>query len=167
MVVFDIPVGKDSQRRRLWSYLRGKGFGCLQNSVWITPDPLDEERQVLAAGKIDVESLIVLEARPCAGEADDEIVAGAWDFGRINNRYSEHLNVLKRRPAGSLRSEAASTALQRWASAEHQAWLDAVTRDPLLPDRLLPADYLGRRAWRRRKEVLQEAGQQLRSFRRS
>ena len=165
MVIFDVPMGKDSQRRRLWSYLRGKGFGYLQNSVWITPDPLEEERQVLAGGKTDVESLILLEARPCAGEADDQIVAGAWDFGRINRRYSEHLNVLKRRPTGLLRSEAAASALQRWAAAEHEAWLNAVMRDPLLPERLLPSDYLGKRAWQRRKEILQEAGRHLRSFR--
>ena len=165
MVIFDMPVGKDSQRRRLWSYLRGKGFGYLQDSVWITPDPMEEERQILAGGKIDVESLILLEARPCAGEADDQIVTGAWDFGRINNRYSEHLNVLKRRPARLLRNEAAATALRLWAAAEHEAWLNAVTRDPLLPERLLPSDYLGKRAWQRRKEVLQEAGRHLRSFR--
>jgi len=37
-----------------------------QNSVWITPDPLTEERQILGGGKIRVESLLLLEARPCA-----------------------------------------------------------------------------------------------------
>jgi hypothetical protein len=38
----------------------------LQNSVWITPDPLTEERQLLGGGKINVESLLLLEARPGA-----------------------------------------------------------------------------------------------------
>jgi DNA-binding transcriptional regulator PaaX len=46
-----MPVGKDAQRRRLWSYLRGKGFGYLQYSVWVMPDPLEEERQILAGKK--------------------------------------------------------------------------------------------------------------------
>jgi DNA-binding transcriptional regulator PaaX len=50
MVIFDMPMGKDSQGRRLWRYLRGKGFGYLQQSVWITPDSLDQERQVLGRG---------------------------------------------------------------------------------------------------------------------
>jgi DNA-binding transcriptional regulator PaaX len=136
----------------------------LQNSVWITPDPLTEERQILGGGKINVESLLLLEARPCAGESDAEIVAGAWDFERINRRYARHLKILDERPGGVLGNEAAARALLRWAATEREAWLDAVTNDPLLPGRILPSDYLGQPAWRRRVEVLREAGRQLRSF---
>ena len=51
-----------------------------------------------------MESLILLEARPCAGESDAEIVAGAWDFERIN-RYARHLKVLAERPGGAPQSE--------------------------------------------------------------
>ena len=54
----------------------------------------------------------------------------------------------------------------RWAAAEREAWLEAVTNDQLLPNRLLPSEYLGKSAWRRRIEVLREAGQQLRTFNR-
>ena len=54
--------------------------------------------------------------------------------------------------------------MQRWAATERLAWLAAVTVDPLLPERLLPAEYLGRESWRRRKEVLGEAGRQIRDF---
>ena len=42
---------KPCQRERLRRYLRDKGFGYLQNSVWISPDPLAEERQILGGGK--------------------------------------------------------------------------------------------------------------------
>jgi len=167
LVIFDVPVGQDSRRDRLRRYLREKGFGYLQNSVWITPDPLEAEREILAGGRVNVESLLLLEARPCAGESDLEIVAGAWDFDRINRRYAQHLKVLEERPEGTLRTETAAKALLRWAAAEREAWLEAVTNDPLLPARILPSDYLGQRAWRRRVEVLREAGRQLRTFDRS
>ena len=53
----------------------GVNSGYLHNSVWITPDSPAEERQILVDGNINVESLILLEARPCAGETDAEIVA--------------------------------------------------------------------------------------------
>ncbi len=33
-----------------------------------------------------------------------------------------------------------------------------------LPGRILPSDYLGQQAWRRRVEVLRDAGRQLRTF---
>jgi hypothetical protein len=46
-------------------------------------------------------------------------------------------------------------------------WLDAVTHDPLLPGRIRPSDYLGQQAWRRRVEVLRDAGRQLRRFNRA
>ena len=164
MVLFDVPLKKNAQRQRLWRYLRDQGFGYLQNSVWITPDQLQVERQILLGGKISVESLILLEARPCAGESNEEIVMGAWDFERINRHYGQHLKVLKERPNGALQSKAAAKALHHWAAAEREAWLNAVTKDPLLPGRILPPNYLGQHAWQRRKEVLRDAGQQLRTF---
>ena len=58
----------------------------------------------------------------------------------------------------------------RWAAAEREAWLEAVTNDPLLPGRLLPSDYLRQPALvavrkdRRRVEVLRDASRQLRTF---
>jgi phenylacetic acid degradation operon negative regulatory protein len=165
MVIFDVPKSHNSQRARLRRYLRDKGFGYLQDSVWITPDSLEQERHLLAGGRIDVESLLLLESRPCAGESDEEIVAGSWDFEAINRRYAQFMKVLENRPRGALRQESASTGLLRWAEAERRAWLHAVTRDPLLPMRVLPPNYLGRRAWRRRMTEFRAAGHQILTFR--
>ena len=164
LVLFDVPTTQNTHRARLRRHLREKCFGYLQNSVWITPDTLEEERQILGGGTINVESLVLLEARPCAGETDVEIVAGAWDFKRINAGYARHLKILGERPSETLRSDTSSKALLRWAAAEREAWLVAVTNDPLLPEKILPPDYLGQAAWRRRMEVLREAGRQLRTF---
>jgi phenylacetic acid degradation operon negative regulatory protein len=164
LVLFDVPLGQDAHRERLRRYLRDNGFGCLQKSVWITPNTMHGEREVLAGGEVNVESLLLLEARPCAGETDAEIVAAAWDFERLNARYARHLQVLDGRPAAPLRDARAAQALQRWAAEEREAWLAAVTVDPLLPERLLPPGYLGCQAWRRRVEELGRAGQQIQGF---
>ena len=164
MVLFDVPLGQNAQRERLRRYLRDQHFGYLQKSVWISPDPLTEEREILGGGKIHVESLLLLEARPCAGESDGEIAAGAWDFDHINCSYTRYLKVLEERPVGGLRSERAAKGLLRWAGMEREAWLAAITQDPLLPTRVLPSDYLGQHAWRRRAEVLRAAARQLRTF---
>jgi phenylacetic acid degradation operon negative regulatory protein len=164
LVLFDVPTARNDLHIKLWRYLRNKGFGCLQNSVWITPDPLEAERQMIGDGKINVESLILLEARPCAGESDAEIVAGAWDFERINHCYARHVKILGEKPGGTPGSEMAAKTLLRWAVAEREAWLEAVGSDPLLPEKILPAGYLGQQAWRRRVEVLQEAGRQIHAF---
>lgn len=165
IVLFDLPVRKSAHRVRLWRYLRNRGFGYLQNSVWITPDPLKEEHGILTGGKIDVESLILLQARPFAGESDEEIVAGARNFERINIRYAQYLKVLSQRPVGALRNQEGAKAMQRWMAAERLAWLNAVSGDPLLPEQILPSGYLGQRAWRRRKKALRSTGNALRTFR--
>lgn len=164
LVLFDLPMDRHVQRGRLRRYLRSRGFGYLQGSVWVTPDPMRGEREILAGGEINVEALLLLEARPCAGERDEEIVAGAWNFDAINRSYAKHLKLLEQHPAGPLSDTQAAKALQRWATEERTAWQYAVEIDPLLPKRLLPADYLGRRAWQKRVEVLRQAGRQLQTF---
>ena len=164
LVLFDVPTGQNARRERLRRYLRSRAFGYLQGSVWITPDPVHDERGILAGGEVNVESLLLLEARPAAGETDAEIVDGAWDFAQINRRYARHLEVLERCPTDKLTNAEAIRALRRWAADEREAWLRAVQSDPLLPQCLLPKDYLGRRAWERRKRVLHRTGQRLRTF---
>jgi hypothetical protein len=71
------------------------------------------------------------------------------DSERINRGYVWHLKVLEERPGGALQSDTAAKALRRLAVAELEVWLEAVTHYPLLPDRILPSDYLGPKALRR------------------
>src|SRR5207302_1448354 len=133
-------------------------------SVWITPDSAEEEQRILAGGVINVTSLLLLQARACAGESDGEIVAGAWDFNSINNCYSRYLKILGRAPGRSPKDTAAATKFLQWMSEERQAWLEAITLDPLLPARILPANYRGQKAWRRRSKVMEETAREMASF---
>jgi phenylacetic acid degradation operon negative regulatory protein len=164
LVLFDVPEARRAKRNQLRRYLHSCGFGYLQNSVWITPDPVHDQRALLAGGPIDVESMIFLDARPSAGETDTEIVSGAWDFVELNRRYAQYMEVLRIRSRRQLRSMADATVLQRWLRAEHNAWLGAMECDPLLPAYLLPPDYAGRVAWRERLKAMAEAGKQMRAF---
>ncbi len=164
LVAFDIPVEQNTRRQRLHRYLKHQGFGCLQDSMWITPDPMEEEKELLKREAINVESLILLDAQPCAGETNKQIVSGAWRFSRINGNYSRYLQVLAQCPFETLDHEAAAKRLRRWAERERMAWLEAVTDDPLLPHCLLPYGYMGKRAWRQRVTVLSKAGRLLKTF---
>jgi phenylacetic acid degradation operon negative regulatory protein len=165
LVIFDVPESRNTARDKLRRHLRARGFGCLQNSVWITPGPVQQERNLLAEGQVDVQSLILLEGRPCAGETSEQIVAGAWDFLQINRRYQACQNVLARRPRGRLADPSSAALYWRWLQEEREAWLAAMERDPLLPEVLLPKGYLGREVWRQRLEMMMEGGEQMRTFR--
>lgn len=164
LVLFDVPEARSSARNKLRHHLRTRRFGYLQNSVWITPDPVNEQRAILADGPVDVESLILLEARPCTGESDAQIVAGAWDFTEIERSYARHREILARRPRRALATETAAKAFLRWLREEREAWLEAIRLDPLLPEALLPPEYTGRQAWSLREAVMARAGEQMRAF---
>lgn len=164
MVLFDIPRSADARRQRLRRFLRERHYGCLQDSVWITPDALDRERELLEGATVQVDSLLLLEARPASGETDAEIVAGAWDFARINRLYARHGEVLDRLPRDPVRSPAAAQALKRWGRDEREVWMTVMRADPLLPTALLPPGYTGQAAWRRRVETLGRAGDLVRDF---
>ena len=166
MVLFDIGEERSAQRDKLRRYLRARGFGYLQHSVWVSPHPLEPESDALKGAAVDVESLILLEAQPAAGESDGDIVNGAWDFAEINKRYASALKVLQSRPANPLDGPAAAQRLKDWARRERAAWLHAVSADPLLPRPLWPRGYLGERVLKQRLKEFRQAGHLLAAFRR-
>jgi len=95
LVVFDIPESSRSLRTHLRAFLRDCRFGWLQNSVWISPDPVDAFRQELGETGLVPESLTYFEARPVGGESPAALVNSAWDIARLRRttptigRFSE------------------------------------------------------------------------------
>jgi len=164
MVIFDVPQTQASARARLRRSLASRGFGYLQDSVWITPDPLASERQSLGRDEVDVESLILLEAQPCAGETDGDIVGGAWDFRAINERYDRCEQLLSAMPKEPLVDAPAARRLQEWFRKERLAWSEAIELDPLLPECLHPSGYRGMKAWKQRLGIMADAARLMKSF---
>jgi phenylacetic acid degradation operon negative regulatory protein len=164
LVLFDVPESRRAKRNQLRRYLRCRGFGYLQNSVWISPDPVNEQRAILDGGPVDVESMIFFDARPSAGETDAEIVAGAWDFVELDLRYAQYRKVLHSHPHQQLQNPTSAKALHHWLRAEREAWLNVMDCDPLLPASLLPPNYTGRTIWRERQAIMAQAGRQMQSF---
>jgi DNA-binding transcriptional regulator PaaX len=97
---------------------------------------------------------MMLEADSRGAQVDRKMVHSAWNFPRINERYQQHIEILARLPSPA---KCSARLLADWSRLENQAWLGAVHRDPLLPSSLLPADYLGTKAWNKRRTVLRPA----------
>jgi phenylacetic acid degradation operon negative regulatory protein len=152
-VLFDLPAHRKEVRMRLWRWLRLNGFGYLQNSVWVTPDPLAELTESLRDFHDDVESLVVMEAECCAGYSDRAIVSGAWDFEAVNKRYEVHLSTARFGKNELTRARSSPAVLAGWLRQERAAWQAALEIDPLLPRMLWPADYLGEKAWQARQSA--------------
>ena len=149
-VLFDVAENDRKLRDSLRRELSAARLGYLQGSVWVSPDPLAGLRQTISSLTADPEALLLIEGRPCAGERDADIVAGAWNFARINEAYRRYLCVHDTIPALAESSQ----RWRAWLAAEREAWQEAATIDPFLPERLLPSDYLGRKAGRARRKAL-------------
>ena len=149
-VLFDVAEHDRKLRDRLRRELAATRLGYLQGSVWVSPDPLANLRRTISSLTADPEALLFIEGRPCAGERDASIVAGAWNFARINEAYRRYLIV-----HDSIPTPADSSQRWRpWLAAEREAWQEAASIDPFLPACLLPPDYLGRKAVRARRRAL-------------
>ena len=157
LVLFDVAEADRKIRDRLRRELGLARLGYLQGSVWISPDPLDELRGKVESIAAKPEALLFIEGRPCAGESDAAIVAGAWDFARINDAYRENLAVQATMP----RPTDPPHRWRQWLERERQSWFAAVDLDPLLPHRLLPAEYLGREAHRSHRKALRLAASHI------
>jgi len=161
LVIFDVPESMNRKRVQLRRILRHRRFGYLQNSVWLTPDPLDDLRHQLAGTKASAESLVLFEGRPGGGESDQDLVAGAWDFDDIRTRYEAWSRVADAAPKLSVGSTPDERQVRVWGERERIAWRDIALRDPFLPAALLPTGYPGRTAWLRRTRLLSSLGQAL------
>jgi DNA-binding transcriptional regulator PaaX len=159
LAMFDVPQARVALRTKLRRKLRELQFGWLQNSVWLSPDPVSELMRELNARKVSVESLLFIEGRPAGGENDAELVAGAWDFARLAKLHADYLKLLRQRPAAGRMAK--SVDWSAWADAESRAWQAIARVDPFLPDALLPAGYAGKAAWQARREALQGAARAL------
>ncbi|HEY5550990.1 MAG TPA: PaaX family transcriptional regulator C-terminal domain-containing protein [Opitutaceae bacterium] len=151
LVLFDIPESQRALRLRLCRALRELRFGYLQNSVWVSPDPPLEIGRMLRGLDLNVEILTIMDARPCGGESDADLVAGAWDFARVNRDYEVYLEVLESRPVRQ-----SGRSWNTWLAVEWKAWRRALAGDPLLPAALLPDRYRGKEAFGRRMKMLRK-----------
>jgi phenylacetic acid degradation operon negative regulatory protein len=158
IVAFDIPETSLARRARLRRRLREHRFGWLQNSVWISPDPVDEFRQAAGETGVVPECLAFFEARPIGGENPAALVNGAWNFPQLAKDYENYRHVLRLRPS---RIAGTAAAWFRWLESEHRAWRRIVHRDPFLPAVLLPPDYPGREVWATRLKALKEFAQAI------
>jgi phenylacetic acid degradation operon negative regulatory protein len=160
MVLFDLPTAHQSLRQQLLRWFRQNGFGYLQNSVWIHPNPLDDLSHALDKYRDDVEALTIMEARCCAGYANEAIVRGAWDFDEINKRYEAYLDGFGKHAPRLVGGRLGFAEASQWLRSERLAWEHAVSLDPMLPRSLLPDGYRGVAAWQARRRLLRTVAEQ-------
>jgi phenylacetic acid degradation operon negative regulatory protein len=154
MVLFDLPEADRSLRGKLRYKLFAEGFGCLQRSAWISPNPMNALAAEIRSLAVNAANLVLLNATPCGGEYSSDMVRAAWDFKHINQAWktlAEHLDSV---PHVSKKLEKADFA--NWVGKERNLLQRCFRLDPFLPNDLLPADYQGMKTWQKRRQVLEK-----------
>ena len=160
--LFDIPESERSKRRQLTRVLAKSGCGCLQGSVWISPIAPRSMEKLISGNDLDCTHLLLLRADSKGTKTDTRMVAGAWDFDEINQRYTNLKIVLEHFPDVARRGT--REALADWTAEESKATRHALQIDPLLPAELLPKNYLGRKVWKQRARTIAAAAKLARRF---
>lgn len=149
LLMFDLPERQQRLRVTLWRWLRRERFGYLQQSVWTIPDKINGTSIPLRQLKLTPESLTVIEGAPAPPDTNDGIVQSAWDFSLINHNYKMAIELAI---AGRKFARGGKPVeMRRWLGDERATWMKAIACDPLLPEALLPEDYLGQRAFHERQ----------------
>lgn len=159
-IIFTVPEKERLYRVRLRSELQKLHFGCLQRSVWVSPDNLIRE-QLLDQG-IKSSYFMVIEGLPANEDKSLSLVSRAWDFSMVNEAWedlSRHLDQLE-----SLPSLDDSMNLTSWLTQEFRYLRKVVSLDPLLPVCLLPENYRGVGIWRQRKGVMQYFNKRIKTY---
>ncbi|HKS38258.1 MAG TPA: PaaX family transcriptional regulator C-terminal domain-containing protein [Verrucomicrobiae bacterium] len=154
LLMFDLPSRNQTLRLRLWRWLRRSRFGYLQHSVWLSPDPVTDENLPLRRLMLTPETFVVIEGRPTGSDTDEDLIQSAWDFTAINRRYQRVCELAERGRKLARCGNAKPAEVHGWLAENQLAWLNAVDSDPLLPELLLPKDYLGHEAWEQRNATL-------------
>lgn len=142
-VVFDIPESEKRLRQELRRALANLSFGCLQKSLWISPDPFGGAVKKLKRKTPAPGVLTFFECNEMYGGEPVAISKAAWNFKEINSRYRRYLRLLDSSPAIDSEKD-----IETFLTEEDRLWKEAISLDPLLPDELLPREYMGKRALR-------------------
>jgi DNA-binding transcriptional regulator PaaX len=131
-------------------------MGCLQASVYVSPNDIRPDYDDLVNG-VGLDAYAYLfEAQTVLGQKPREIVAGAWDFTRLMRAQNHYCGIAEQNLERLRRNSCATESLLDLARAEGEAYLSVMDPDPLLPRKLWPAGYCGPEVYRLHKELTGE-----------
>lgn len=153
MLVFDVPEKERHYRDTLRGFLKRLRMGCLQRSVWVTPHDIRPEYDDLQqAANVHAISYL-LESRTVLHQETSEIVENAWDFSHLKELHERYLEVYRENLALTSQSNHGEPALMALLLQEAEAYVQCMRPDPLLPNELLPANYLGKKVYKLHQQV--------------
>jgi phenylacetic acid degradation operon negative regulatory protein len=159
-IIFDLPSRQRALRAELLRWLKANHFGYLQDSLWITPDPVNLSLPALAKMGASADMAVFLESRTIGTSSNAAMVMASWNFRRIFAAHKDYQNFVR-----TTLSRKRETPLPAGAVAllrqEHTLWHETLALDPLLPKALWPEGYPGRESLADRRRFFEGMREQI------
>jgi phenylacetic acid degradation operon negative regulatory protein len=161
LFVYDVPEVDRKYRDVLRRFLRQLRMGCLQQSVWVTPNDIRPQFDDLAKGA-GVDSFAYLfESKTVLRLPNRRVVEDAWNFRKLYEIHTcfcktaeANLDLLSR---ATFDEQELISLLRISLNAFHSAFVN----DPLLPRKLWPYDYRGEEAFGLHRDLVSAINHQL------
>ena len=160
MMIYDVPEKDRKYRNVLRQFLKRKRMGCLQKSVWITPQDIRPDFADLAATAAIETFAYLFESHSVLGMPASHIVSDAWAMGSVHE-IQEHFCITAENNIALLGQDSYSIAqLTELLKLTTAAFHSAMHNDPLLPHALLPDNYLGKEVFALQKSLMESIDKQ-------
>jgi len=144
LVIFNLPEKEKRYRPIFQKKLEELGFQKIQPGVYISPYPL-----LFTVNRISTELgirqyLTAVEADKI--EKEERTIQKIWDLDKINQEYQDFIKRARNTPKSKF-----------WpllAKQSEQQFYEIYQKDPHLPDELLPKNWLGSKAYKIYKEII-------------
>ncbi len=161
VLIFDVPEKERHYRDTLRAFLKRMRMGCLQKSVWITPRDIRPEYDDLnRVANVDAIAYL-LESKTVLHQDETEMVENAWNFAWLHELQDRYLTIFSKNLELLKDTDHDQPALMNLLRQESEAYVQCMRTDPLLPNVLLPKNYLGKNVYELRQTIRTNIGQQL------
>lgn len=152
VLVITVPNSHRDARRKLYRALSWAGFGNPTAGTWVSPNSAAVPAATRTVDELDLNSWCLSFSGPGLGIglSDRDIVAQAWDLQDIADNYRGSLERFT-----DLTPTSGDDALFTQIALVNE-WQRFPYMDPMLPDALLPAQWIGRFAPARFQELRAE-----------
>ena len=154
MLIYDVPEVDRKYRDTLRSFLRRMRMGCLQQSVWVTCEDIRPDFDDLCqTANVDAFAYL-LEAKTVLGLSAERIVSAAWNFERLEKLQQHFCDVCRQNIELLEHYGPSPEELADLIRSMLDAYHGAFGEDPLLPAKLLPPGYMGKKAFALHRELM-------------
>lgn len=157
-LMYDVPEAHRPNRHALRRFIKDLGMGCLQKSVWVTPNDIRPEYDDLDKAASIRDYAVLFESRTVLGYPDREIANRAWDFAGLGKAQRAYVYSAEKQLARVKAGRLTSAVLEQLGREEMQAYMSVMHDDPLLPKVLHPPGYQGPAVYRHHRRLVKAIG---------